>query len=231
MKARSATLAAAVAATFGGGSADAATWNVQLTTIAQYNNSANSGYALNITSSTATFSYDDVTQLLAQTGGTVNARLNTAPTSTLFRHSITGLVMGNGGATSAASFVCTEGNFGGNVGASICGNYSFGANFTSESTTTWGPGTAVSRTVGGDDFAAGPQESIATYDSMTTVSWDGSALVLRNATCTGPCTTLPAGKFNNGYRWNLTVVPIPAAAWLFGGALGLLGVVRRRSGV
>ena len=26
-----------------------------------------------------------------------------------------------------------------------------------------------------------------------------------------------------------TVVPIPAAAWLFGGALGLLGVVRRRS--
>jgi len=26
-----------------------------------------------------------------------------------------------------------------------------------------------------------------------------------------------------------TIVPIPAAAWLFGGALGLLGIVRRRS--
>ena len=59
---------------------------------------------------------------MTQTGGTINARATTAPTTTLFRQFITGLVIGNGGAASAASFSCVEGNFGANVGASICGN-------------------------------------------------------------------------------------------------------------
>ena len=148
-------LAIAVAAGLGGVSvADAATYTASLTSILVYSNNGTGGSPSNISSSTATFSYDDVTNLLSQTGGTVNQRVTTAPTSTLYRVFITGLVMGNGGAASAATYSCTEGNFGGNVGASICGNYVFGANFASNSTTTWGPGTAVSRTIGGDDAAA-----------------------------------------------------------------------------
>jgi hypothetical protein len=119
------------------------------------------------------------------------------------------------------------------VGASICGNYNLGGNFTNESTTSWGPGTAVSRTIGGDDFALGPQQSIASLNGMTTISWVGTTLVLANATCTGSCTTLPAGAFNSGQRWTFNagpqVVPVPAAVWLFGSALGLLGVARRRA--
>ncbi len=124
-----------------------------------------------------------MTSLLTQTGGTLNQRVTTAPTSTLYRVFITGLVMGNSAAASATTYSCTEGNFGGNVGASICGNYTFGANFASNSTTTWGPGTAFSRTLGGDDAAAGAQQSIASLNNMATISLVGTSLVLRNATC------------------------------------------------
>jgi hypothetical protein len=222
-------LAIAVAAGLGGVSvADAATYTASLTSILVYSNNGTGGSPSNISSSTATFSYDDVTNLLSQTGGTVNQRVTTAPTSTLYRVFITGLVMGNGGAASASTYSCTEGNFGGNVGASICGNYVFGANFFSESTTTWGPGTAVSRTIGGDDGAAGAQQSIASLNSMATVSWVGTSLVLRNATCNSTnCNGTTS--FNNGQQWTLATVPVPAAVWLFGSALGILGVARRRA--
>ena len=225
-------LAAAVAATAGGlaTSADASVYTATLVQVAEYNNSAPSGFAGNISSSTATWSYDDSTGLISQTGGLFQVRFNNAPTSTLWRTSITGLVMGNGGAASAATYVCTEGNFGGNVGASICGNYSFGANFANESTATWGPGTSTSRAIGGDDLASGTQESIAALNGMTTISWVGTALVLHNGTCTGACFTTPGG-FNDGQKWTFNAgpqVPVPAAAWLFGSALGALGWLRRR---
>ncbi|MBL8199926.1 MAG: hypothetical protein JNK40_03050 [Chromatiales bacterium] len=228
-----AILATAVATAVGGVTtadvADAAVYNAVLTQVLTYSNNGTAGSAGNITSSTATFTYDDTTNLLTQTGGLYNARFTTAPTTTLYRTSVTGLVMGNGGAASAATYVCTEGNFGAGVGASICGNYSLGANFISESTTTWGPGTAASRTIGGDDNAAGPQQTLSfSFDGMNTVSFNGTTLVLANKTCTGPCATLPAGAFNNGLQWTLTttVVPIPATAWLLG--TGLLGVAGRK---
>ena len=39
-----------------------------------------------------------------------------------------------------------------------------------------------------------------------------------------------AAPFNaSGYQYTFTAVPVPAAVWLFGSALGLLGWVRRRS--
>jgi hypothetical protein len=145
---------------------------------------------------------------------------------------MTGLVIGGGAAATATTFQCIEGNLGGNIGASLCGNYGFGSNFVNESTTSWGPGTAAARTIGGDDNAAGPQESIGLYDGFNEVSWVGTTLVLSNATCTGICVGQPSGTFNSGYRWELTavpqIVPIPAAAWLFGGAMALLGAARRR---
>ncbi len=227
-----AVLATAVATAIGGvsGAADAATYTATLTQVLTYSNNGTTGTVANISSSTASWSYDDQTSLLSQTGGTLNIRLTTAPTSTLYRTLITGLVMGNGAAASADTYVCTEGNFGGGVGASICGNYNFGANFLNESTATWGPGTAVSRTIGGDDNAIGAQQSIAGQDGFSTVSWVGTTLILANKTCTGQCTTT-AGGFNNGQQWTLNagpqaVVPIPATAWLLG--TGLMGLAGRR---
>jgi len=176
-------MAGAIAATLGGAgaAADAADHVVVLTSVASYSTSGSS--ASNITSSTATFTYDDSTNLLTQTGGTFDARYSIVPNvTTLFRHSITGLVLGDAAMASATTFVCTDGNFGGNVGASLCGNYNFGANFVDESTATWGPGTAFARTIGGDDVAVGLQQSIAQFDGMNSAGIVGTSLIFSNTT-------------------------------------------------
>lgn len=232
-------IAAGVAGMAVADDAQATTYSAVLTDVRYYSNGATAGAPFNISSSTGlTWSYDDVTKLITQTGGLLNARFSSGPTI-FFRHSITGLVIGNGAAASASSFVCTEGSFGLSAGVSLCGNYLFGGNFTQganfgdESTTTWGPGTAVSRTIGGDDMVAGPQQSIALLNAMSTISWVGTTLVLANKTCTGTCTTMP-GAYNNGYQYTFTagpqvVVPVPAAVWLFGSPLGVMGLMRRRS--
>jgi len=229
-------LTLAVTATLGAAAADAATYTATLTQVASWSGSGS--LPGNISSSTATWSYDDVTGLLSQTGGTFNVRFTITPTTTLFRHIATGLVVGNAGAATATTFTCAEGNFGANVGASLCGNYNFGANFINESTATWGPGTAAARTLGGDDMAVGPQQSVMVYDNLTTVSWVGTTLTLSSAACDplktgGSLNCSSVGGYNTGYTWVLNagpqVVPLPAAAWLFGSALaGLLSAARRR---
>jgi hypothetical protein len=208
--------------------ASAATFAGTLTDIVTYSN--NGTAALNFSSSAGlSWSYDNVTNLMTQTGGTLNARATTAPTTTLFRHLITGLVIGNGGAGSASTFSCVEGNFGATVGSSICGNYNLGANYVNETTTTWGPGTSVSRTLDGDDFSIGAVQSITSqYSGFSLVSWVGTTLVLENKQCTGACLTNPPGSGSSGYTYTFSVVPVPAAVWLFGSALGLLGVARRQ---
>lgn len=222
------TLALAAAALGGASTADATVYPAALTQVSAYSNAGAAN--LNLAASTATWSYDDVTNLMTQTGGTFEARLTTSPTTTFFRYTATGMVLGNGAAASASTYVCQEGNFGAAVGASICGNYNFGANFTNESTTSWGPGTATSKALGGDDVNVGPIQSIGAFDGMNVISWVGTTLQLSNRACTGQCTTLPAGTYNTGYLMTFSagpVVPVPAAAWLFGSALGLMGLARR----
>ncbi|GMW08211.1 MAG: hypothetical protein AMXMBFR8_30070 [Nevskiales bacterium] len=227
-------LAVAIAATLGSAaSADAASVIATLKSVTSYAGAGSS--AGNITTSTATWSYDVDADRLLQTGGTFNVRFTIAPTTTLFRHSITGLAIGNGAAASAATYACTEGNFGGTVGASLCGNYSFGANFANDSTATWGPGTAFARTIGGDDMDIGPQQSLLAYDNFSTASWVGTTLTLSNASCNpaapgnaNGCATL--GGFNAGYTWTLDAdIPLPAASWLLGPAvLAAARYARRR---
>jgi hypothetical protein len=228
-------LAIAVAAAVGGiNAADAATYTAVLTQALTYSNNGSS--AANINSSVGlAFTYDDVTNVLTQTAGTYNARFTITPTTTLYRHSITGIVIGNGAAATASTFVCSEGNFGGGVGASICGNYNFGANFVNDSSFTYGPGTASSRTLGGDDGSIGPLQTIANYDGMNTTAFNGTSLTISNGVCSltqAQCST--TGGYNSGITWNLSTtiqaqVPVPAAVWLFGSALGLLGVARRKA--
>ena len=67
------------------------------------------------------------------------------------------------GTPSATAFDCVEGTFGPTVGINVCGNYFFGPNSTFESTSSWGPGTATSRTLGGDDSDLGPIHSLTDY--------------------------------------------------------------------
>ncbi|MCE7896537.1 hypothetical protein FBQ88_12815, partial [Gammaproteobacteria bacterium PRO2] len=104
------TLGLAIAATLGATAADAALIAVTLDSVTL--SSANGPSTANITSSTATWLYDDVTGIMTQTGGELNARFNIGPPSTLFRHTATDLVIGAGGAASASSWSCIEGNFG-----------------------------------------------------------------------------------------------------------------------
>lgn len=195
------TIAAAIAATLGGASAasNAAEHIVVLTGAGMYSNGGLSHY--DITSSTATFTYDDVTNLLTQTGGTFNVRLSIVPNVvTLFRHVITGLVVGNGGAATAASYACLDGNFGGITGASLCGNYNFGVNFVNESTISYGPGTTFGRTIGGDDMIVGAPQNIAQLDGMNSAGIIGTSLSVSNAgqgAGTGP-------NPNSGYTWTFT---------------------------
>ncbi len=194
-------LAVAIAATVGGSStaADAAVHTVTLASVTNYSN--NGSAAANISSSTATFQYDDVSGLLTQTGGVYVDRTNIAPTVTLFRHTIASLVIGNGAAATAATYVCTNGNFGDITGASLCGNYNFGANFVDESTISYGPGIAYDRTIGGDDMLAGNtiQQNIDQLDGMIATSFVGTVLQMSNSTTCGTC-TIP----NVGYDWTLS---------------------------
>ncbi len=246
-------LAAAVAASLGVATGDAYAigYYVTLTSVTSYSSGGTS--AGNVISSTATWFFDKNTHVILQVGGTFNVRFNIVPTTTLFRHSITGLVIGNSAAASATAFTCSDGNFGPNVGGSLCGNYNFGANFIDESTASWGPGTTKARSIGGDDVAIGPQQGLSQYDGFV---YGGSTnpFVFSNASCNplapgnaNGCATL-SGK-NSGYTWTFnpgncgnadpslgpacnlptpTIVPVPTAVWLFGSALGLIGVMRRK---
>lgn len=198
--------------------ADAATYAMNLVGITLYTPQGAGPATLD--ESTASWSYDDVSGQLTQVGGTLVANYQLIPGSiTLFRHNITSLVVGAGAPATAASYSCIEGNFGPeNVGAALCGNYTFGANYLDESTATWGPGTAFSRVLGGDDSASGTPQNLTYFDGMTTASWNGTNLQLSNATAT------------TGYTMTLvSAVPVPAAAWLFGSALGLLAWTKRRA--
>jgi hypothetical protein len=201
---RNAILTAAIAAATGGSEdAGAAAVNVALKSVVGYSagTSSTTTAAGDISASTATWSYDYQTHRLSQTSGQFNVRFNITPAATLFRHNITGLAIGSGAAAAASTYGCVEGNFGGSVGASLCGNYNFGANFLNQSSTSWGPGTAVARTLGGDDMSLGASQSIADYDNFVEISWVGTTLRLSNATSPAP------GSFTQ--EWTLQVLASP----------------------
>jgi hypothetical protein len=192
-------VASAIAAAAGAsGAADAATLSVVLQSVVSQSSSGAS--AANISSSTATWTYDTQSREVTQQTGVFNARYSTSPTSTLFRQTTTGLVFGGGSMASATNYLCTDGNFGPGVGVSMCGNYNFGANFANESTLSFGPGTSVSRSLGGDDVALASPRGVSGFDGLTTVSWVGTTLTLSNATAT------------DGYTWTLeTQASLPLA--------------------
>ena len=141
--------------------------------------SPNGSLDLDIDDSSAAWVYDTSTDRL--TGmGMFSAQANLFSTFRLFTHTANDLAVGAGLAAAAATFECIEGNFGPLVAASICGGYNFGPNRINQSTANWGPGTAYNRTIGGDDVAIGPQQSLhSNYDGMAG-AWDGTVLIMSN---------------------------------------------------
>ncbi len=182
------------------------------------------------TPSTVVWDWDGST--LTGTGlYTATASINGSPvTATILAHQVTDLTISTGGTAfgfaSAASYSCVEGTFLSGVGVNGCGGYSLGANFIDESSTTYGPGLAVSQIIGGDDFQTGGPQTITTFnygiDSIVGVNGltPGDLVVLGNG--------IPPGSFFSE-RMTFQVVPIPAAIWLFGSALGMLGLIRRKT--
>ena len=168
------------------------------------------------------------------TDGVLNAgvAINNTP---LFNDVITGMINGNGTAD-AAGFSCVDGLFATLFGVSVCGGYNFGDNGMNESTFTYDEaGLTWSRTIGGDDFITDDPRDITGWDMTASVM--GNLLILETADYfsmeDGPCVDEmdePTGLCDSaGLRMEFTIVPVPAAVWLFGSALGLLGWVRRRA--
>lgn len=225
-------LASAVSAALAGGTAQAAYHEALLDQFVSYSNGGSA--AANASFSAATWIADDVTGQIIQTGGVFNAWFKISPTTTLYRLTATGLVLGGGGAASATSYSCIEGNFGNGVGASLCGNYNFGANYINESTLTQS-GTAVTRTLHGDDVSTGLPMGLADLDGMT-ISYSGPRQVFTNRRC-GALSPASCTDQNSTSGYTISflvapetiVMPVPAATWLFGSALATLGVVRRRA--
>jgi hypothetical protein len=206
--------------------ADAAAFDATLISVRSY---SNSGFAVwNGTLDTSTWTFDTATGTAVQTGG-VYSRLTKAGSQSLMRHTMTGVTLSSGAAT-GATWACIEGTFGGGggntggVGASVCGNYNWGANLTNQSTyTPVGLGATV--TLGGDDGAfAAPQSLVNSYSSMVATSLGGGAWSLHNTN--GPIVSTSTSGYDFVFQ---VAVPVPPAVWLFGSALGLMGVLRRKT--
>jgi hypothetical protein len=209
-------LAIAMAAALGACGVNAATVVVQLDSVAYVNPPL--GNSIDFSASTATWVYDTATGVLTGSGLLSIDALFT-PTTDIFEQRTVDPVFTAGNTASASSFTCIEGGFGAANSSHACGGWDFGTNAFNESSITYGPGTSVSRTIGGDDVSIYLPFAIYQYDNML-ADWNGTTLVFHNTTSAG------AGL---AYDITFTAVPIPAAAWLFGSALGLLGWMRRKA--
>jgi hypothetical protein len=92
--------------------------------------------------------------------------------------------------------------------------------------TPWHTATGTS-SVGGLQISGASGHQGVTWDLSGFV--DGVGGVITARVVADVLTGNSATGMSALYTFNLTPVPVPAAAWLFGGALGLLGLARRRS--
>ena len=189
---------------------------------------------------------DSAPGVVSQAGaGTGGAYFDVSGTA-LMTYQFNGLTVGNG-AASATAYSCIEGSFGGVVGANICGNYTLGSNGVDQSTVDYStvPGTRTlnnnAGTLASDDVTSGALQQ-ASDMACTIVS--GTAGSSDNLVCESSAWNSAGvddsgnatGESTDGMQFIFShtgsaIVPVPAAAWLFGSALGLLGWVRRRATV
>jgi len=198
------------------------------------------GTAVGAVASTATWDWDGTT--LTGTGlyfGTTH--IGSSPfASSIIGDKVTDLVINTGtNTTSATDYECKEGNFLALVGAHGCGNIdiSGGSNTSFDSAIAYnvgGDASCVSRTLGGDDSSTGNPRGLtnnaggggcdATDGAF--IQWEVLGDIGSGTFVLSNFTDITANGAN--YMTFQYVVPVPAAVWLFGSALGLLGWIRRR---
>ena len=165
-----------------------------------------------------TYWYDpDINELSSEgiTHWRISTRKTPAPIARHFDRFILDLNIRDGSAAGSAGYSCINGAFSYAVMASMCGNYNFGDNGVDESHVVY-LGTQAYRVMGGDDQILGDTQTLADYNLALTL-WDGQSLILG----TGEGMRLVFSAVDSA------VVPVPAAGWLLGTALGLLGVARK----
>lgn len=191
-------------------------------TLTAYQSAGDKGITTwNITKNTSTWDLNTGTGVATQTGGLFSGTASVGKTP-LMTHTMSGGVLSSG-AASASAWNCVEGAFGGVVGAHICGNFTFGANGTQDSI-VGNSGTATTVTLLGDDVASGAPQGLSSNNNLALTNLGGGNWSLDN---------FVIGVSGYKYTFNVEapVVPVPAAVWLFGSALGLMGAMRRRSAV
>ncbi|MEZ5563486.1 MAG: VPLPA-CTERM sorting domain-containing protein [Gammaproteobacteria bacterium] len=187
-----------------------------LTGVTSYSKNGTAIWNISLGTGNAQWDVDTGTGTATQLGGTLKMNTKVGP-NILSTIAMSGGVLGSG-APSATSWSCTEGTFGYNVGAHICGNLLLGGNTTLDSI-IGNSGTATTVILAGDDIPIGAPQTLAnSFNNMTLSSLGGGNWKLSNG-------VVGVG----GYDFTFNVVPVPAAVWLFGSALGLMGAMRRRT--
>lgn len=188
--------------------------------------------------STATWDWDG--SVLTQTGGVfyTTRRIGSVPNGSILEtDQIVGLRIDTAAqTTTATSYNCIEGTFGAGTGSSICGNINLGDDFALNSTLQWNVGgnaDCISKTIGGDDIDGGSLRGLTTHAASGACTAQVGAYMRYNASLAGNVLTL-----NNGlaigspgsiqFTFNVSEVPLPAAAWFIAPAAGLLAPWARR---
>jgi hypothetical protein len=207
-----------------GDSSNAALIPVQLTDAFQGGGQEYTFYQL---SGTTSGIYDDVANTVTMNSGSfaVTYAINPAfpPGATLSTETFSNASWDlNAAGLTVTGYSCADGGFGPSLTLSYCGGYNWGGNNVDDSALDYGtiPGAL---TIGGDDVAILPVRQASDYESSLR-SWNGDTLVIQTALWDDDGTT----DSPLAYQLTFATVPIPAAAWLFASALGLLGWTKRQ---
>lgn len=202
---------------------------------------ANAAFAAaGITPSTAVWDWTDGVLSMVGTFNAASTIGSNAMSPMVIGDKVTNLVVDTVNQTvTADAYACGEGSFLSGVGANGCMDVSLGDNFMLDSSVAYnvgGDASCVVLTVGGDDEPLSgsvlPRGLTARAAGggcdATTGAFDFFTVVSDNTASGGQLVIQIDESAVLTFQAVETVVPVPGAVWLFGSALGLAGIIRRR---